>query len=628
MMPMPRGTTTTTLDADDGHAEQTTGTRQASVTAVAWGDTAADDLGSPWVAHQPGATTAAAAAAAGAAAAAAAGDRLFSSSDEGSEGWWGVGGDVAGEAPPVLLQWPSAFSATVGSGMLGWHSSGSESPQNEDDDESTVFDSTVEPSSLCAGVLGAGEHPPHTAPPLSILGGGVETASSASLPATAKRRCRHNTSAELAYNKMWQNELPARPAYFYPGLYRERTWFRERTETSTGRPARRKKHSDRWDSKGPGAQTRCEIGRFRELAAAPAAPAITHGSVCRFDRCTGSGNQGIGRIIMTRQPFRLVCRDQDGKPLPQMQQGLFADEWTLTYVFDDERPPHVHPTQVFEVQCRVTSAVDVPGSWAAVSGPAAAEQSLRTAAHAEFDKPVHIDLSEADLPSQPLLTLSARAGQPQRFVQFTEAGRDIGAIEFSDFGLSLQTSSGDFAEWHAALRPEDLPFTEGAVVGFFGEKVSLQTDGAIMFGIISKRAAVVGSVSSSKSKAEGGCVAYAGKVPVRAFGPVCAGQALVPSGRQDGCARAVPPESPQAALKVGIAHTSLPSGSVGPVMVSVTAPGLGASRETGHGHSIHDSLLTAASDSVGSFSDMRRGSSNKVRDSCCFRRKFACVVLL
>ena len=80
--------------------------------------------------------------------------------------------------------------------------------------------------------------------------------------------------------------------------------------------------------------------------------------------------------------------------------------------------------------------------------------------------------------------------------------------------------------------------TEGTVVGIFGENISLQTDSADMVGGVSARAAIVGSMpmNDQTPRGAGAVVAYVGKVPVRAIGPVAIGDALVPSGRNDGSA--------------------------------------------------------------------------------------------
>ena len=125
-----------------------------------------------------------------------------------------------------------------------------------------------------------------------------------------------------------------------------------------------------------------------------------------------------------------------------------------------------------------------------------------------------------------------------RLLVIPEGDRQVGEITHSH-GLRMQTSAGDFAEWHAALSAEELPFREGDLVGIFGEKISRRTANANMLGVVSMRAAIVGSLDKA-TEHTGACVAYMGRVPVRACGPVIAGQALVPSGQHDGTAVAVP----------------------------------------------------------------------------------------
>jgi hypothetical protein len=55
-------------------------------------------------------------------------------------------------------------------------------------------------------------------------------------------------------------------------------------------------------------------------------------------------------------------------------------------------------------------------------------------------------------------------------------------------GVTLESSQGDFAEWHRR-REGEAPFQEGDVVGFDAHgHLTRRTDNASMVGIVSRRA--------------------------------------------------------------------------------------------------------------------------------------------
>jgi hypothetical protein len=132
-------------------------------------------------------------------------------------------------------------------------------------------------------------------------------------------------------------------------------------------------------------------------------------------------------------------------------------------------------------------------------------------------------------------------------------------------GVKLESRQGDFAEWHRR-RAGEPPFLEGEVVGFDSQgRLSRRTTGARMLGIISRSAVVEGSAPLQGDRASYDTVAYAGLVPVRTVkgqergrkgaAAACeaspcvsmlgvrAGDILIPSGRNDGLAVAVPAAS-------------------------------------------------------------------------------------
>jgi hypothetical protein len=276
-----------------------------------------------------------------------------------------------------------------------------------------------------------------------------------------------------------------------------------------------------------------------------------------------------------------------GKPLPQEQQGVRVHEWFLVYTFDEAEATAAYddPVRLFHVCLpgRHQEYNPVPPLPAAsASALAKTEQcplSTQLAAPLRtLQGPIRVQSSASDS-WQPLMTLQApQSACDTTFLRFQEADREFGSIGKTPQGLRIMTSSGDFAEWHAALHLEDLPFREGHVVGFFGEKISLQTAGAEMFGIVSERAALVGS-ADSMTLASGACIAYVGRVPVHVIGEVNAGDLLVPSGRQDGSAKAVPCGSSHVDQSLGVAQTRKAKDSS--QMVTVCVRGLGLAKPPG-----------------------------------------------
>jgi hypothetical protein len=138
-----------------------------------------------------------------------------------------------------------------------------------------------------------------------------------------------------------------------------------------------------------------------------------------------------------------------------------------------------------------------------------------------------------------------------RWIQFeNEAGEFRGAIEQNQQGFAtFNTGAGDFAEWHRRM-PDEAPFEEGDVVGFApppaGSEdaqhcLTRRTKGMASLGIISRRAAVAGSMPRREDVHLYDTVAYTGRVPVKIRGraSVKAGQALGPSGYEDGTATVV-----------------------------------------------------------------------------------------
>ena len=138
-------------------------------------------------------------------------------------------------------------------------------------------------------------------------------------------------------------------------------------------------------------------------------------------------------------------------------------------------------------------------------------------------------------PLMQLSTIAAR-GDEASFIGFESNGQAVGELRGTlNGGVALVSSSGDFAEWHL-LADKDAglcsELSEGTVVGFTEGKVSLNTLGCKILGVVTERPVVVGSAlkPGTDAKGSGVNVAYCGRVPVRVIGPVQCGDILVPSG--------------------------------------------------------------------------------------------------
>jgi hypothetical protein len=143
----------------------------------------------------------------------------------------------------------------------------------------------------------------------------------------------------------------------------------------------------------------------------------------------------------------------------------------------------------------------------------------------------------------------------------SEAGIELGAIVRQGAGVKLESTQGDFAEWHRRADGE-APFEEGDVVGFRRGRIGRKTRGCDILGVVSRKAVVEGSAPPMAERHLYDSVAYCGIVPVKlsaqrtAADLACdcpaplAGQLLTPSGCNDGTAVLVP--SNETTSRVGI----------------------------------------------------------------------------
>ncbi|MCA9429488.1 MAG: hypothetical protein KC940_03160 [Candidatus Omnitrophica bacterium] len=129
------------------------------------------------------------------------------------------------------------------------------------------------------------------------------------------------------------------------------------------------------------------------------------------------------------------------------------------------------------------------------------------------------------------------------FITFMNSTGNIGAVEGNGSGgVTFKTTGGDFAEYLPVLEDGAGAPQPGDLVGLFGDKVSRRTANAHRVLIVSSAPAVLGNDPGDQEKSRSVPIAFIGQVEVRVLGPVHAGDAIVPSGRNDGRGVAIRPD--------------------------------------------------------------------------------------
>jgi hypothetical protein len=113
-------------------------------------------------------------------------------------------------------------------------------------------------------------------------------------------------------------------------------------------------------------------------------------------------------------------------------------------------------------------------------------------------------------------------------------------IRSNNEGVTFQSGAGDYAEWLPKASSTDH-MMPGFVVGMKKGKISLTTEGADKILAISTNPIVLGNMPLQGQEEAFEKVAFMGQVPVRVFGPVTVGDYILPSGNNDGFAKAVHP---------------------------------------------------------------------------------------
>ena len=165
------------------------------------------------------------------------------------------------------------------------------------------------------------------------------------------------------------------------------------------------------------------------------------------------------------------------------------------------------------------------------------------------------------------------------FISFLDADEQVGTIHGDGSGgIGITGTSADYAE--------ELPVTEGAtapeatdLVGVRGGTVSLETDGADRVMIASESPLMTGNATPATRADDDRRVeiAFIGQVPVRVRGSAEVGDLIVPSGEEDGTARAVAPSEYRRSAHgpiAGQAWSAKSNKAIGEVTVAV---GLGSS---------------------------------------------------
>ena len=127
-----------------------------------------------------------------------------------------------------------------------------------------------------------------------------------------------------------------------------------------------------------------------------------------------------------------------------------------------------------------------------------------------------------------------------------------------NIGVTYQSGAGDYAEWLPKTNTLDY-FMPGFIVGLKNGSISLNTEEADKILAISTNPIVLGNMQAEGNASDYEKVAFMGQVPVHVIGKVNLGDYILPSGNNDGFAKAVHPSNmtPEDYFKVaGIAWSS------------------------------------------------------------------------
>jgi hypothetical protein len=141
----------------------------------------------------------------------------------------------------------------------------------------------------------------------------------------------------------------------------------------------------------------------------------------------------------------------------------------------------------------------------------------------------------------------------------------------ANIGVTYQSGSGDYAEWLPKANPEET-FSPGQVVGIKNGQISLNTKGADKLFVISTKPIVLGNMPENGKQGDYAMAAFMGQVPVHVIGKVNSGDYILPSGYNNGFAKAISPLNMKAedyANIVGMAWSSSNSDSYSQINVAI-----------------------------------------------------------
>lgn len=138
-------------------------------------------------------------------------------------------------------------------------------------------------------------------------------------------------------------------------------------------------------------------------------------------------------------------------------------------------------------------------------------------------------------------------------------------------GVSYSSGAADYAEWLQRV-DEERNLLFGEVVGVKAGKVSLNTNGADHYRVVSKKPAVLGNAPSPEQEKNFEKVAFMGQVKVRIAGPAQIGDYIIPSGNNDGYGIAIHPKNMKLGdyvRIVGVAWESAPDAPINFINIAI-----------------------------------------------------------
>ncbi len=111
-----------------------------------------------------------------------------------------------------------------------------------------------------------------------------------------------------------------------------------------------------------------------------------------------------------------------------------------------------------------------------------------------------------------------------------------------DLGVTFESGGADYAEWLEKADTEET-FSPGDVVGVSAGMISKRVENADHILVISTNPVVLGNIPPAGREADFEKVAFLGQVPITVVGSVNTGDYILPSGSNDGLARAEHPEN-------------------------------------------------------------------------------------